>query len=110
MLGVPEATIAEHGAVSSAVAEAMARGVCRATGARLGVSTTGIAGPDGATSLKPLGLAWIGICLNDETVALQLNVRGSRGRVMDRVGRCALHWARMSLRSGLDSLPAQHRM
>jgi len=110
LLGVPEPVIAEHGAVSAPTAEAMARGACRATGAQLGISTTGIAGPGGATPDKPVGLAWIGICLDGETAAVRLNVRGSRRRVMDRVARCALHWARICLRCGLDSLPREHRM
>jgi len=58
LLGVPRATLAEHGAVSRATAEAMALGVARASGADLALAVTGIAGPDGGSAEKPVGLVW----------------------------------------------------
>jgi nicotinamide-nucleotide amidase len=58
LLGVPRATLAEHGAVSRATAEAMVRGVARASGAELALAVTGIAGPDGGSAEKPVGLVW----------------------------------------------------
>jgi len=61
MLGVDAALIAKHGAVSSEVAQAMARGAAAQSGARLAVSVTGIAGPDGGTPEKPVGLVWFGV-------------------------------------------------
>jgi nicotinamide-nucleotide amidase len=60
MLGVPAAALAEHGAVSEAVARAMAEGALHASGADLALSCTGIAGPGGATPGKPVGLVFIG--------------------------------------------------
>ncbi len=56
MLGVPEAILAAHGAVSEETARAMARGAIAASQAQLSVAVTGIAGPGGATETKPVGL------------------------------------------------------
>lgn len=56
LLGVPAELIAEHGAVSAEVARAMAEGVRRRLGADFGLAFTGIAGPDGGTAHKPVGL------------------------------------------------------
>lgn len=60
LLGVPADLLEQHGAVSRECALEMARGARRATGADIGVSTTGIAGPGGATPTKPVGLVYIG--------------------------------------------------
>jgi nicotinamide-nucleotide amidase len=56
MLGVPEATLAAHGAVSRETAEAMARGALRNGGAQVAVAVTGVAGPGGGSVEKPVGL------------------------------------------------------
>ena len=60
-LGVPEALINEYGAVSSPVAEQMARGVCELFNADVAVSTTGVAGPDGGSKEKPVGLVYVAV-------------------------------------------------
>ena len=59
-LGVPEALLRAHGAVSAEVAEAMARGALARSSAAAAVSATGIAGPGGATEAKPVGLVYLG--------------------------------------------------
>jgi nicotinamide-nucleotide amidase len=59
MLGVPEAMLAEHGAVSAAVARAMAEGALANSQADIAVATTGVAGPGGGTTDKPVGLVHI---------------------------------------------------
>ncbi len=59
LLDVPAAILDAHGAVSAQTALAMATGACRRLGATLGVSTTGIAGPDGGTADKPVGLVYV---------------------------------------------------
>ena len=58
LLGVPAVTLAERGAVSEATARAMAEGALAASRANLAVAVTGIAGPDGGTAEKPVGLVW----------------------------------------------------
>ena len=61
MVGVPSGLIERHGAVSADVAAAMARGIRERSGASVGVSVTGIAGPGGATESKPVGLVYVGL-------------------------------------------------
>ena len=60
-LGVPHELIAEHGAVSPEVAAAMATGAAHRFSAELGVSVTGIAGPDGGSEAKPVGTHFLGV-------------------------------------------------
>lgn len=69
ILGVPEELIKNYGAVSREVAKAMAEGVRKISGADIGISTTGIAGPTGGTPQKPVGLVWIGYSDKNETFA-----------------------------------------
>ena len=61
LLGVPHGLISEHGAVSEPVARAMAEGARRISGADYGLSVTGVAGPDGGSEEKPVGLVFVGI-------------------------------------------------
>ncbi len=64
-LGVPAELIADNGAVSLEVAQAMARGALRRSHADVAVSITGVAGPGGGTSEKPIGLVYIGLARKD---------------------------------------------
>jgi len=61
LLGVPDALIARHGAVSAEVADAMARGALAHAGVQLALSITGIAGPGGGSVAKPVGTVWLGL-------------------------------------------------
>lgn len=60
-LDVPTELLAEHGAVSAEVADAMADGVRRRFGTEVGLAVTGIAGPDGGSPEKPVGTHWIAV-------------------------------------------------
>ncbi len=61
LLGIPSRLIANHGAVSAEVAQAMAEGVRERSGASFGIGITGIAGPDGGSEEKPVGLVYISL-------------------------------------------------
>lgn len=97
LLGVPEAMLAEHGAVSEPVACAMARGVRERLGADLGVSTTGIAGPDGGSPDKPVGTVWIGVADGDGVRAERFVFPFDRVRNRLVSTQVALDWIRRAL-------------
>jgi nicotinamide-nucleotide amidase len=69
LLGVPVETIERHGAVSEATARAMAEGALEASRADIAVSVTGVAGPDGGTPSKPVGLVWFACARRGATAA-----------------------------------------
>jgi len=96
-LGVPEVLIRQHGAVSREVAEAMAFGIRVKANTDIGISTTGIAGPTGATAEKPVGLVWIGYSDRSETLALKFNFGDDRRRVKERAAQAALELVRRKL-------------
>ena len=78
-LGVPAELIEEHGAVSEEVAGAMSRGAAERSGARLAVSTTGIAGPEGGSAEKPVGTVCFGVTFDGRTQTLTRRF-SARGR------------------------------
>jgi nicotinamide-nucleotide amidase len=81
MLGVPEEMLATHGAVSAEVAAAMAAGARDRAGATIAVSTTGIAGPDGGSAEKPVGLVWFGLATARGVTTYHRMFPGSRAEV-----------------------------
>ena len=96
LLGVQAEEIERHGAVSEAVALQMASGVREKLGADVGVSVTGIAGPGGGTTEKPVGLVWIAVHAA-ELKARRFHVGGDRAEVRQRAAQAALEMVRRAL-------------
>jgi nicotinamide-nucleotide amidase len=97
LLGVPEALLREHGAVSEPVARAMAEGVRARLGADLALATTGISGPDGGTPEKPVGLVWIAFASQNGVEAEQMIFPFDRERHRTLTTQTALDWVRRAL-------------
>jgi nicotinamide-nucleotide amidase len=97
VLGVPAATLDEHGAVSVEVAEAMARGVRQLVGASVGLATTGIAGPDGGTPDKPVGTVCVALDSDTGTRSQRYQLWGTRDWVKLLTSQIALDWVRRAM-------------
>ena len=93
-LGVPEAVLAEHGAVSAQVAAALAQGARARLGADVAVAVTGVAGPDGGTEDKPVGLVFLHAAGPAGELAGRLDFPGDRGTIRQRATVAALHLVR----------------
>ncbi|HEY0996975.1 MAG TPA: competence/damage-inducible protein A [Gemmatimonadaceae bacterium] len=100
LLGVAAEVLATHGAVSEPVARAMASGARARTGARIGVGITGVAGPTGGTSEKPVGTVWIATDLDGAVEARLFRLWGNREEVRQRSAQWAMDLVRRRL---LDS-------
>jgi nicotinamide-nucleotide amidase len=99
-LGVPAEVLAEHGAVSSEVALALAEGASSRFGADVGVGITGIAGPDGGTADKPVGTVHLCVVGPDGPELRALRLPGSRPAVRTRSVTMAMHLLRVLLVGG----------
>ena len=96
-LGVPAALIEAHGAVSAEVAEAMAAGVRKRLAVDVGVAVTGVAGPDGGTEEKPVGLVYFHVSTPDAERGGEFSLPADRDTVRSRATVGALHLARRVL-------------
>lgn len=94
LLDVPAQMLEQHGAVSGEVAEAMARGVKQRTGATIGLSVTGVAGPGGGTQAVPVGTVYIGLADDVTSTNRRLNLLGDRHLVRWRASTAALEMVR----------------
>jgi nicotinamide-nucleotide amidase len=97
LLGVPAVLIAERGAVSEEVARAMAEGAMRSARSSIGVGITGIAGPDGGTPEKPVGLVYIGIAGAAGDRVRRAQFPGERDRIRFQATQSALEMIRRGL-------------
>ena len=89
-LGVQGTTLQSHGAVSAECAIEMAQGAARVSRSDIGLSTTGIAGPGGATADKPVGLVYIGISNCGQARAVERRFDGDRSQVRSQAVDAAL--------------------
>src|SRR5699024_11311250 len=96
-LGVEAQTLKKVGAVSKAVALKMAQQVAVHTGANIGLSTTGIAGPGGGSPQKPVGTVWIGFWSKDRHFCLKAFFAHNRLRHKERTTAVALEVVRRTL-------------
>ncbi len=99
VLHVPESILIEHGAVSAECAKAMATGVRKFSGADIGISVTGIAGPDGGTDEKPVGLVYFGLAAQGFVTSREVRFSNkySREEVRYRSASEALNMVRLYL-------------
>lgn len=101
MIGVAPSTLDAHGAVSMQTAQEMAAGALARSHAAIALSVTGIAGPDGGSDEKPVGLVWFGLAVKGKPVVAEKMIFENRGR--DFIRR---ETARHALEMGLKALAA----
>jgi nicotinamide-nucleotide amidase len=97
LLGVPEALLRAHGAVSAEVAEAMVTGICGLSHSRCGLAVTGIAGPDGGTPTKPVGTVYIAVASPAGRSVRHFRFPGGREAIKWRSAQSALDILRRQL-------------
>jgi nicotinamide-nucleotide amidase len=97
ILRVDESILLSHGAVSPLVAMMMAENVRKSAGVDFGLSTTGIAGPGGATAQKPVGVVWVGFSSSDTSFACKYLFGEDRIRTRQRASQAALDLLRRHL-------------
>lgn len=104
LLGVNPESLNRYGAVSQSVAEQMAEGVRRATGATYGISTTGIAGPTGGTPEKPVGTVWMAVATPNGVFSRRMVFGSVRSQNIERASSNCINLLRLQL-LGLGDLP-----
>ena len=100
LLGVPEAMIAAHGAVSEPVARAKAEGIRTRAGTDAGVGVTGIAGPTGGSPEKPVGTVAIAVAIGDAVRVRTVRFFGDREQIKFQAAQAALNMLRLMLEAG----------
>jgi nicotinamide-nucleotide amidase len=104
MLGVSPATLDAHGAVSRETALEMAVGALARSHAGIALAVTGIAGPDGGSAEKPVGLVWLGLAVKGQEPAAEKHVFDNKGRHYIR-----RQTVRTALKMGLRALASDDR-
>jgi nicotinamide-nucleotide amidase len=101
-LGVPADVLRAHGAVSAETAAAMAAGVRARLDADVGIAITGIAGPDGGTAEKPVGLVYIHVETPERSRGIDFTYGSDRESIRRRATVASLHLARRLLTQSRD--------
>jgi nicotinamide-nucleotide amidase len=96
-LGVSEATLREHGAVSEEVVRQMAVGAQKKFGVDVALAITGVAGPGGGTTEKPVGLVWICAAVGDRVEPRKIQLWGDRQEIRYRAAQASMELARRML-------------
>ena len=96
-LGVSKHTLTTYGAVSEETAREMAEGIAKNLNTNVAISTTGIAGPGGGTTDKPVGLVYIGVYINEKTTVKKYILQGNRQDIRLRATKNALNDLRLRL-------------
>ncbi len=97
ILHVEDKLLQDHGAVSEEVARAMAQSIKKESGADIGVSVTGIAGPDGGTEEKPVGTVFLGLAVDDKVTVSRHQFHGSREQIQEITALTGLNLIRKHL-------------
>lgn len=100
-LKVKKEILEKFGAVSSQIAAEMAEGIAKSSGTDIGISTTGIAGPEGGSDEKPVGLVYIGLYIKGEVKTKELHLAGDRQKVRNTAVIRAIEWLRRELLRGI---------
>jgi len=103
LLNVPKELIIKHGAVSQEVVEKMAKGVQKLFSADISIAVTGIAGPEGGTSEKPVGTVWISVCIKDNCYSEKFTFGSLRENNIERATNTAIFMAYRYLTQHLNS-------
>ena len=98
LLDVSENILEKYGAVSEQTAKAMAEGIRIKSNVDIGIATTGIAGPSGGTKDKPVGLVYIGISTNNNTIVKKYQFSGSRLENKESTCKAALEMLLVTIR------------
>ena len=94
LLGVKKATLQKYGAVSSQTAEEMVKGLLSATKTDVGIAVTGLAGPDGGTKEKPVGLVYVSCNVRGKITVKECHFKGTRDKIRRNAVTAALMLAR----------------
>jgi nicotinamide-nucleotide amidase len=97
LLGVSPETLEKYGAVSDPTVQKMARGVRERLDSDIGLSVSGIAGPEGGTIEKPVGTVHIGLAANDKVLSGKYRFKGTREEIKLNTAMMALDWVRRYL-------------
>lgn len=108
ILGVKKATLAKYGAVSEETVREMVEGVVRVAKTDVGVAVTGIAGPDGGTKEKPVGLVYIACHVCGVTTVKELHLSGNRGKIRENtVAQALILMRKCILEFGTGNIPKE---